>query len=40
VVGEITDQIKSGQLSAGKNLRTIVISTRTPAVNAGISSCQ
>ena len=40
VVGELTDQIAADQLMAGKNLRTILISTRTPAVNAGISSCQ
>ncbi|NBU92972.1 MAG: DUF4307 domain-containing protein [Actinobacteria bacterium] len=40
VVGEISDQIPAGQLIAGKNQRTILISTRTPAVNAGISSCQ
>jgi Domain of unknown function (DUF4307) len=40
VVGEISDQIQAGQLMAGKNQRTILISTRTPAVNAGISSCQ
>ena len=40
VVGELTDQIAADQLTAGKNLRTILISTRTPAVNAGISSCQ
>ena len=40
VVGELTDNFKAGQLIDGKNLRTVVISTRTPAVNAGISSCQ
>ena len=40
VVGELTDNFKAGQLTYGKNLRTVVISTRTPAVNAGISSCQ
>ena len=40
VVGEVTEQFKAGQLVAGKNLKTVVISTRTPAVNAGISSCQ
>ena len=40
VVGELTDQIAADQLTAGKNLRTILISTRTPAVNAGISGCE
>lgn len=40
VVGQVIDQFKAGQLLAGKNQRTILISTRTPAVNAGISSCQ
>ena len=40
IVGEVTDQYKAGQIVAGKNLQTVVISTRTPAVNAGISSCQ
>jgi len=40
IVGEVTEQYESGQLMAGKNLKTVVISTRTPAVNAGISSCQ
>jgi hypothetical protein len=40
VVGELTDNFNTGQLIDGKNLRTVVISTRTPAVNAGISSCQ
>ncbi len=40
VVGEINDAIAAGELQQGKNLRTVVIPTRTPAVNAGISSCQ
>jgi len=40
VVGEVNDEIAAGQLQHGKNLRSIVIPTRTPAVNAGISSCQ
>jgi len=40
VVGEINDPIAAGELQSGKNLRTVVIPTRTPAVNAGISSCQ
>ena len=39
-VGEISDLMPAGSLSAGKNQRTIVISTRLPAVNAGISSCE
>lgn len=39
-VGEVSDQMPARSLSAGKNLRTIVISTRLPAVNAGISSCE
>ena len=40
VVGEINDAISAGELLPGKNLRTVIIPTRTPAVNAGISSCQ
>ena len=40
IVGEVNDAIAAGELQPGKNLRTVVISTRTPAVNAGISSCQ
>jgi hypothetical protein len=40
VVGEVNDAIGAGELLPGKNLRTVVITTRTPAVNAGISSCQ
>lgn len=40
VVGEINDAIAAGQLQPGKNQRTVEIPTRTPAVNAGISSCQ
>ena len=39
-VGEISDLMPAGSLSAGKNQRTVVISTRLPAVNAGISSCE
>ena len=38
--GEISDLMPAGSLSAGKNQRTIVISTRLPAVNAGISGCE
>jgi hypothetical protein len=40
VVGEFTDQMPGNSLSIGSNLRTVEISTRIPAVNAGISSCQ
>lgn len=40
VIGEITDQIAANSLMPGKNQRSIEISTRLPAVNAGISSCQ
>lgn len=40
VVGEVSDAIRAGELLPGKNLRTVIIPTRTPAVNAGISSCQ
>jgi hypothetical protein len=40
VVGEFTDQMPGKSLGIGSNLRTIEISTRIPAVNAGISSCQ
>ena len=39
-VGEVSDLMPAGSLSAGKNQRTVVISTRLPAVNAGISSCE
>jgi hypothetical protein len=39
-VGEVSDLIPVGSLLAGKNQRTVVISTRLPAVNAGISSCE
>ena len=39
-VGEVSDSIPAGSLLAGKNQRTVVISTRLPAVNAGISSCE
>jgi hypothetical protein len=40
VVGEFIDQLPGKSLGIGSNLRTIEISTRIPAVNAGISSCQ
>lgn len=39
-VGEVIDLIPAGSLAAGENQRTIEISTRIPAVNAGIASCQ
>jgi hypothetical protein len=39
-VGEVSDLMPAGSLSADKNQRTVVISTRLPAVNAGISSCE
>jgi len=39
-VGEVSDLMPAGSLSVGKNQRTVVISTRLPAVNAGISSCE
>lgn len=39
-VGEVIDLIPAGSLVAGENQRTIEISTRIPAVNAGIASCQ
>ena len=40
IVGEVSDLMPAGSLLAGKNQRTVVISTRLPAVNAGISSCE
>jgi hypothetical protein len=40
VVGEVNDAMPAQTLISGVNTRTIEISTRTPAVNAGISSCQ
>ena len=39
-VGEVSDLMPAGSLLAGKNQRTVVIPTRLPAVNAGISSCE
>mgnify|MGYP003347663694 FL=1 len=39
-VGEVIDLIPAGSLVTGENQRTIEISTRIPAVNAGIASCQ
>jgi hypothetical protein len=40
VVGEFVDQMPADTLNAGPNLRIVEISTRIPAVNAGISGCQ
>lgn len=40
VVGEFVDQMPANTLNVGPNLRSIEISTRIPAVNAGISGCQ
>jgi len=40
VVGEFVDKMPAGTLNVGPNLRIIEISTRIPAVNAGISGCQ
>ena len=39
-VGQVTDLMPANSLRAGANLRTVEISTRLPAVNAGILSCQ
>ena len=39
-VGEVVDQMPSDSLVAGENQRTVEISTRLPAVNAAIASCQ
>jgi hypothetical protein len=39
-VGEVIDRIPANSLFAGDNLRKIEISTRLPAVNAVIASCQ
>jgi hypothetical protein len=39
-VGQVSDQMPAGTLLAGSNLRTVEITTRLPAVNAGIASCQ
>jgi len=39
-VGEVSDLMPAGSLLTGINQRTVVISTRLPAVNAGISSCE
>lgn len=39
-VGEVVDQMPADSLVAGENQRTVEISTRLPAVNAAIASCQ
>ena len=39
-IGQVSDLLPAGTLLAGANLRTIEITTRLPAVNAGITSCQ
>jgi hypothetical protein len=39
-IGQVSDQMPAGTLIAGANLRTVEITTRLPAVNAGITSCQ
>ena len=39
-VGEVVDLIPASSLAIGENQRTVEISTRLPAVNAQIASCQ
>jgi hypothetical protein len=39
-IGQVTDQMPAGTLLAGSNLRSVEITTRLPAVNAGITGCQ
>lgn len=39
-IGQVSDLMPAGTLLAGTNLRTVEITTRLPAVNAGITSCQ
>ena len=39
-IGQVSDLMPAGTLLPGANLRTIEITTRLPAVNAGITSCQ
>ena len=39
-VGQVEDVMPGQSLLPGANLRTIEITTRLPAVNAGIASCQ
>jgi hypothetical protein len=39
-VGEVVDLMPTSSLAIGENQRTVEISTRLPAVNAQIASCQ
>ena len=39
-IGQVSDLMPAGTLLPGANLRTVEITTRLPAVNAGITSCQ
>ena len=39
-IGQVSDLMPAGTLLTGANLRTVEITTRLPAVNAGITSCQ
>lgn len=39
-VGQVEDVMPGKSLLPGANLRTVEITTRLPAVNAGIASCQ
>jgi hypothetical protein len=39
-IGQVADLMPAGTLLAGSNQRTVEITTRLPAVNAGITSCQ
>ena len=39
-VGEVVDLMPASSLAIGENQRTVEISTRLPAVNAQIASCQ
>lgn len=39
-VGQVEDVMPGQSLLQGANLRTVEITTRLPAVNAGIASCQ
>jgi hypothetical protein len=39
-VGEVVDLMPASSLAIGENQRTLEISTRLPAVNAQIASCQ
>ena len=39
-IGQVSDLMPAGTLLPGANLRTVEITTRLPAINAGITSCQ